>query len=70
MANLLKVVFLGLAGFGLLVFFTAEKPKQIIANDNVVNIVKYNSLPKEFELVGKDGKIKKNLYLNRIKKLL
>ena len=39
MANLLKVVFLGLAGFGLLVFLTAEKPKQIVANDNVINIV-------------------------------
>ena len=59
MANLLKVVFLGLAGFGLLVFFTAEKPKQIVANDNVINIVKYNTLPKEFELVGKDEKVKR-----------
>lgn len=70
MANLLKVVFLGLAGFGLLVFFTAEKPKQIIANDNVVNIVKYNSLPKEFELVGKDGKIKKESLFKQNKEAL
>lgn len=52
MANLLKVVFLGLAGFALLVFFTAEKPKQIVANDNVVNIVKHSSLPPSYELVG------------------
>lgn len=59
MANFFKVVFLGLAGFALLVFLTAEKPKQIIANDNVVNIVKYNALPKAFELVGKDGKTAK-----------
>ena len=29
MANLFKVVFLGLVGFGLLVYLTAEKPKQI-----------------------------------------
>ena len=58
MANLFKVVFLGLAGFALLVFLTAEKPKQIIANDNVVNVVKYDALPKTFELVGKDDEIK------------
>lgn len=63
MANLLKVVFLGLVGFGLLVYFTAEKPKQVIANDNVVNIVKYDSLPALYELVGKDEKVKKeNLF--------
>jgi len=59
MANLLKVVFLGLVGFALLVFFTAEKPKQIVANDNVVNIVKYDSLPSFFEIVGKENKVKK-----------
>lgn len=63
MANLLKVVFLGLVGFGLLVYFTAEKPKQVIADDNVVNIVKYDSLPALYELVGKDEKVKKeNLF--------
>lgn len=70
MANLLKVVFLGLAGFGLLVFFTAEKPKQIVANDNVVNIVKYTSLPNEYELVGKDGKIKRESLFKQKKKAL
>lgn len=70
MANLLKVVFLGLAGFGLLVFFTAEKPKQIVANDNVINIVKYTSLPSEYELVGKDGKIKRESLFTKNKKAL
>lgn len=59
MGNLLKVVFLGLVGFGLLVYFTAEKPKQIVANDNVINIVKHESLPSAYELVGKDGVVKK-----------
>jgi len=70
MVNLLKVVFLGLLGFGLLVFFTAEKPKQIIANDNVINIVKYSSLPREFELVGKSGKIKRESLFKQKKKAL
>jgi hypothetical protein len=70
MANLLKVVFLGLVGFGLLVFLTAEKPKQIVADDNVVNIVKYDSLPKTFELVGVDGKVKKESLIKKGKKTL
>lgn len=59
MANLLKIVFLGLVGFALLVYFTAEKPKQIVANDNVVNIVKYETLPSTYQIVGKDEKVKK-----------
>ena len=57
MANLFKVVFLGLVGFSLLVFLTAEKPKKIISNDNVLNIVKYEALPKAFELVGVNNEI-------------
>eukprot|EP00767_Chilomastix_cuspidata_P007490 gnl/Chilomastix_cuspidata/8193.p1 GENE.gnl/Chilomastix_cuspidata/8193~~gnl/Chilomastix_cuspidata/8193.p1 ORF type:complete len:195 (+),score=27.12 gnl/Chilomastix_cuspidata/8193:52-636(+) len=70
MANLLKVVFLGLFGFALLVYFTAEKPKQIVADDNVVNIVKYNALPSLFELVGKDDKVKKEDLLKEGEKTL
>lgn len=70
MANLLKVVFLGLVGFGLLVFLTAEKPKQIIADDNVVNIVKYDSLPKTFELVGVDVKVNKESLIKKGQKTL
>jgi hypothetical protein len=27
--NILKIVFLGVVGFGLLVYFTADKPKNI-----------------------------------------
>ena len=59
MGNLLKIVFLGVAGFALLVFLTAEKPKQMLANDNVVKIAKYDSIPSEYELVGKDDKVKR-----------
>lgn len=59
MANLFKVVFLGLVGFALLVYFTAEEPKQVVANENVVNIVKYDSLPSIFEIVGKENIVKK-----------
>lgn len=70
MANLLKVIFLGLAGFALLVYFTAEKPKQILASDNVINIIKYNSLPASFELVGKDEDISRELLFEKGKKYL
>ncbi|WP_320034235.1 hypothetical protein [Halarcobacter sp.] len=70
MANLLKIVFLGIVGFGLLVYFTAEKPKQIVADDNVLNIVKYDSLPAKYELVGKDNEIKKESLFEKNKKYL
>ncbi|RXK02593.1 hypothetical protein [Arcobacter sp. CECT 8989] len=70
MANLLKVIFLGLVGFALLVFFTAEKPKQIVANENVVNIVKYDSLPSVFEIVGKEDKVKKEDLIKKGEKTL
>jgi len=70
MANLLKVVFLGLVGFGLLVYLTAEKPKQIVANDNVINIVKYDALPKKFELVGVKGEITKESLFKKNKEAL
>jgi len=70
MANLLKIVFLGVAGFALLVFFTAEEPKQIVANDNVVNIIKYDSLPISYELVGKDENVSKEALLKKNQKTL
>ncbi|MGB6329316.1 MAG: hypothetical protein WBF48_10345 [Halarcobacter sp.] len=57
MGNLFKVVFLGLVGFALLVYLTAEKPKQIVSKDNVVNVVKYEALPKVYELVGKNNEV-------------
>ena len=57
MRNLFKVVFLGLVGFALLVYLTAEKPKQIVSKDNVVNVVKYEALPKVYELVGKNNEV-------------
>lgn len=65
MANLLKVIFLGLIGFGLLVYLTADKPKAIVSKDDVVNIVKYETLPQNFELVGKDNLVKKESLLQK-----
>lgn len=65
MANLLKVVFLGLIGFGLLVYLTADEPKAIVSKENVVNIVKYETLPQSFELVGKDDLVKKESLLQK-----
>jgi hypothetical protein len=71
MVNLLKVVFLGLVAFGLLVYFTAEKPKQIMANDNVVNLIKLESLPETYELVGKKDIIsRENLFKNNSETLI
>lgn len=70
MTNVFKVVFLGLMGFGLLVYLTAEKPKQIIADDNVVKIAKFDSLPDEIEIVGKDKKVFKTSLFKKGEKAL
>lgn len=54
MANIFKIVFLGLAGFALLVYLTAEKPKYISDDENVVKIIQYNYLPDSIQVVGKE----------------
>ena len=70
MANFLKVVFLGLGFFALLVYLTAEKPAQIQNNNNVRNIIKYESLPQYYEIVGKDGLVSKETLLKRNKEAI
>jgi len=71
MKNILKIVFLGIAGFALLVFLTAEKPSQVVANDNVVKIVKYDTLPAKYQLVGEDKDIlKESLFKKGQKNLI
>lgn len=70
MANFLKVVFLGLGFFALLVYLTAEKPVQIKNNNNVRNIIKYESLPQYYEIVGKDGLISRESLFKKNKEAL
>ncbi len=70
MVNLLKIIFLGLVGFSILLFFTAEKPKQIDVKDNIVDIIKYDALPKTYELVGEKNTISKESLFNKNKKTL
>lgn len=65
MANLLKVVFLGIIGFSFLVYLTAEKPQKIEKNDDVVKVIKYDSLPDIYELVGQDKFVVKNKLFKR-----
>lgn len=52
--NILKLVFLGVIGFGLLVYLTADKPETVQVSEN--NAVDLNSknFPKMIELVGQD----------------
>lgn len=70
MANILKIVFLGIVAFGLLTFFTAKKPQEVVANDNVVSVVKYDSLPAKYELVGKDDEVTKSSLFKKGEKTL
>jgi len=70
MSNLFKIIFLALMGFTILVFLTSEKPKKIVANNNIVNIIKYKSLPNSYELVGKKKKVFKNELFKKDKNTL
>jgi hypothetical protein len=69
--NILKIVFLGVVGFGLLVYFTADKPKNIdktlVSNSELT----LDNIPKSFELVGsKDLVSSDNLFKEGEKTLL
>ncbi len=52
MKNILKIVFLGIVGFTLLVYLTAPKNIEENLNKNEESILSINSIPKYFELVG------------------
>lgn len=60
MANILKIVFLGIVGFGLLVYLTA--PEQVNNDAIVKKEMKLNTslFPSHFEVVGVGGYMKKN----------
>ncbi|MFA7084337.1 MAG: hypothetical protein WC141_07370 [Arcobacteraceae bacterium] len=58
--NILKIVFLGLIGFSALVYFTANKPKQIEANQNSEVLMTKEALPQSFELVGNKNDVMKD----------
>lgn len=55
--NILKIVFLGVIGFGLLIYLTAEKPKNISENVNKSAKLSLSGIPKQIELVGNETPI-------------
>ena len=59
MKNVLKIAFLGLVGFGLLVYFTAEKPQAVQANESVLAKATLATLPANYELVGTEKVVSK-----------
>jgi hypothetical protein len=68
MANVLKIVFLGIIGFGLLVYLTApDKPRvdnQIVKNNNL----NMSLFPSHFEVIGVGGYMKKDDLFKKEKK--
>jgi hypothetical protein len=56
--NVLKLVFLGVVGFGVLVYFTANKPKEPVVVNEQSGLNKA-LLPQSFELVGVEQRISK-----------
>ena len=64
MINVLKIVFLGIIGFGLLVYLTA--PQQPKAKDEINNTnLSTSLLPSHFEVIGVGGYVKKNDLFNK-----
>ncbi len=66
--NILKIVLIGVAGFALLIYLTAEKP-EILANDNVSSLTRA-SLPAQYELVSQDKKVNKDVLFKKGSKTL
>lgn len=58
MINILKIVFLGVAGFALLVYLTA--PKEFLEPKNKNIELNYSSLPLYFDIVAGNSNIKKD----------
>jgi hypothetical protein len=59
MKNILKIVVLGVIAFGILVYATADKPAETKTQVSDTSSLTLSNLPKEFEIVGKDGKVSK-----------
>ncbi|MBS9782610.1 MAG: hypothetical protein KGV43_02270 [Arcobacter sp.] len=57
MANLFKVIFLGVLGFFALVYFTAQKPKQISSKE-AKSSIKYEKIPNNLKNI-----LKENTYI-------
>ena len=53
--NILKIVFLGVVGFGLLVYLTAEKPQAIKVDKKEISHLDIKQFPNFLELVGQDS---------------
>jgi len=71
MANVLKIVFLAIMGFGLLVYITA--PKQVNKDIEVNKNIKLNTslFPSHFEVIGVGGYMKKkDLFKNSNRKYI
>jgi len=68
--NILKIVFLGVIGFGGLIYLTAEKPQAVQADDKVKSTLSLNALPKSFELVGVEKLFSKDELFKAEKTLL
>jgi len=52
MKNILKIVFLGIVGFGLLVYLTAPKNPNVVKKEKNDMQLTYESLPWHYEIVG------------------
>lgn len=60
MKNVLKIAFLGVIGIFVLTYITADKPGNLNAQETNMEVMSYDNLPKDFELVGQDKRVTKD----------
>ena len=70
MKNVLKIALLGIIGIFVLTYVTADKPKMLNAQETNLSPLSYDSLPADFELVGKDNRITKEMLFKKATKSL
>lgn len=61
MKNVLKIALLGIIGIFALTYITADKPQSLNAQETNNAPLSYDKLPADFELVGKDKRIAKEM---------
>lgn len=68
--NVLKIVFLGVVGFGLLVYLTAEKPKNFVQKVELKKDINFDNFPKFVKLVGSEKLVESSSLFKDEKTLL
>lgn len=68
--NIFKIAILGVIGFGLLIYLTAEKPQVVNASESITSALSLKNVPDTLEIVGSEKLVQKSELFNSEKTLL